>query len=327
MNRRDFHKKAFQLTAITMASYSEFSLAAQWPEKPIKIILSHPPGSGPDNVARVLFEGVSKKTGYNFILENHPGGQNVIGAQFAARSESDGYNFYFGTPAALIANPLLIKKLPYNPQNDFVGVAFIARSPFAILVNTNSRLQTIQDLISASQNGNGKFSLGNEGPRTFTGMISRLFNARSKANANLVSYNSIMMGVQDLLGNQIDALVADLASTAQFVRQNKMRALETASIGRSKGWENIPSLAETLPGFDMTGWFSLVAPKGAPQAVLEQMNQHINLALMEKDTVERISAIGPIIDASMSVNQVNLFLKNEYQRWSSITAEIGVLPE
>ena len=327
MNRRDFHKKAFQLTALSIAGYSELGVAAQWPEKPIKIILSHPPGSGPDNVARVLFEGVSKRTGYNFILENHPGGQNVIGAQFAARSEPDGYNFYFGTPAALIANPLLIKKLPYNPQNDFVGVAFVARSPFAILVNTNSRLQTIQDLISASQTANGKFSLGNEGPRTFTGMISRLFNARSKANANLVSYNSIMMGVQDLLGNQIDALVADLASTAQFARQNKMRVLATASINRSKGWENIPALAETLPGFDMTGWFSLVAPKGIPQGVAEQMNQHINTTLMEKEINERIGAIGPIVDSSMSVNQVNSYLKNEYQRWSAITAEIGVLPE
>jgi tripartite-type tricarboxylate transporter receptor subunit TctC len=327
MNRRDFYKKAFKFTAFGAAIYSKLGVAAQWPDKPIKIILSHPPGSGPDNVARVLFEGVSKKTGYNFILENHPGGQNVIGAQYAARSEPDGYNFYFGTPAALIANPLLIKKLSYNPQNDFVGVAFIARSPFAILVNTNSRLQSIQDLIAESKIANGKFSLGNEGPRTFTGMISRLFNARSKANANLVSYNSIMIGVQDLLGNQIDALVADLASTAQFARQNKLRVLATASITRSKGWENIPSLAETLPGFDMTGWFSLVAPKGLSQEVMDQMNQQINLTLKENEIIERIGLIGPIVDSSMSANQVNAFLKNEYQRWSSITSEIGLLPE
>ena len=327
MNRRDFHKKSLQLSTLGLASLSGLGFAAAWPEKSIKIILSHPPGSGPDNVARVLFEGIAKKSGYNFILENHPGGQNVIGAQYAARSEADGYNFYFGTPAALIANPLLIKKLPYNPQNDFVGVAFIARSPFAILVNANSRLQSIQDLIVAAQSGNGKFSLGNEGPRTFTGMISRLFNARSKANCNLVSYTSIMMGVQDLLGNQIDALVADLASTAQFVRQNKFKVLATASLNRSKGWENVPTLAETLPGFDMTGWFSVVAPKGAPQSILEQMNQIINQTLMDKEIIERIASIGPIVDSSMSVNQVNTFLKNEYQRWSSITTEIGVLPE
>jgi tripartite-type tricarboxylate transporter receptor subunit TctC len=139
------------LSTLGLASLSGLSFAAPWPEKSIKIILSHPPGSGPDNVARVLFEGWQKSLVITLSLKTIPVVKMLLVRNTLQGLKSDGYNFYFGTPAALIANPLLIKKLSYNPQNDFVRVAFVARSPFAILVNANSRLQSIQDLIVASQ--------------------------------------------------------------------------------------------------------------------------------------------------------------------------------
>ncbi len=203
------------LLALGAALTLPTALRAQaWPDKPVKWILSQPPGSGPDNVARILSDRLAKAWGHAVVIENKPGGQNTIGAQAAARSAADGYAFYFATTAALVTNPLLFKTLPYDPQKDFVPVAFIARSPFGLLVAANSPVKTVDELIARSKAEAGKFTLGNEGPRTFSGMIARVFNARSQSGANLVPYASVGVGTQDLMGGHVDAMVADLASTA-----------------------------------------------------------------------------------------------------------------
>lgn len=301
--------------------------AQAWPERPVKWVLSQPPGSGPDNVARILSDRLSKAWGQAVVIENKPGGQNVIGAQTAARSPADGYSFYFATTAALVTNPLLFKTLPYDPAKDFVPVAFVARSPFAVLVKAESPLQTLDDLVARSKASPGQFTLGNEGPRTFSGMIARLLNARTQAGANLVPYANVGVGTQDLLGGHVDAMVADLASTAALAKQGRLRVLATTAGKRVAGWETVPALAEKLPGFEMVGWFAVVAPAGTPAAAIERCHRDLNALLADKEVAERIAAIGPIADGSMNLAQVGQFLKDEAARWAAVTREIGVLPE
>jgi tripartite-type tricarboxylate transporter receptor subunit TctC len=319
------------LTQATLALLASAALPAAraqaWPDKPVKWVLSQPPGSGPDNVARILSDRLAKAWGQAIVIDNKPGGQNTIGAQAAARSAADGSNFYFATTAALVTNPLLFKTLPYDPARDFVPVAFIARSPFAVLVRADSALGSIDELVARSKAAPGKLSLGNEGPRTFSGMIARLLNARTQAGANLVPYASVGVGTTDLLGGHVDAMVADLASTAPLVRQGKLRLLATTATRRVPGWDGVPALAEKLPGFDMVGWFAVVAPAGTPAAAIERSNRDINALLADKEVAERIAAIGPLVDSSMGVEAVGAFLRSESQRWQAITREIGVLPE
>ena len=301
--------------------------AQAWPDKPVKWVLSQPPGSGPDNVARVLSDRLGKSWGQAVVIENKPGGQNIIGAQTAARAPADGYTFYFATTAALVTNPLLFKTLPYDPAKDFVPVAFIARSPFAVLVRAESPIHSIDDLVTRSKAAAGKLTLGNEGPRTFSGMIARLFDARAQAGANLVPYASVSVGTQDLMGGHVDAMVADLASTTALARQGKLRVLATTSTKRVAGWDNVPALSEKWPGFDMVGWFAVVAPTGTPNSAIERSNRDLNALLAEREIAERIAAIGPIVDGSMNPAQVGAFLRSESARWADITKEIGVLPE
>ena len=298
-----------------------------WPDKAIKFILSQPAGSGPDNVARLLGDRLGTALGQPVVIDNKPGGQNVIGAQAAARSAPDGYTFYFATTAALITNTLLFKQLAYDVQKDFVPVAFIARSPFAILVDANSPIQSIDDLIAKSKASNGQFSIGNEGPRTFSGMIARLFNARSKAAANLVPYANVGVGSQNLMGGHVDALVADLASTAQLAKQGKLRVIATTAAKRVPGWENVPALSEKLGVFDMVGWFAIVAPRGTPAQAITKLNREVNVLLADKELSGRIANIGPLTDATMSEEDVRKFLLAELARWTEVTKEIGVLPE
>ena len=278
-------------------------------------------------MARILGERLSRQWGQAVVVDNKPGGQNTIGAQAAARSPADGSTFNFSTTAALITNPLLFKTLPYDPARDFVPVAFIARSPFAVLVRAESPLRSIDELISRSQVAAGSFTLGNEGPRTFSGMLARLFNARTGAGANLVLSASVGVGTQDLMGGHVDAMAADLASTAALARQGRLRVLATSAASRVAGWESVPELAEKLPGFEMVGWFALVAPAGTPAAAIERSNRDVNALLADKDVIERIAAIGPVVDAGMSPDALGAFLRAETSRWTAITREIGVLPE
>ncbi len=324
MRRRDFVRAA---AAAPLAGAWHAAHAQAWPDKPVKWVLSQPPGSGPDNVARLLSERLQKAWGQAVVIENKPGGQNTIGALAAARSPADGSSFYFATTAALVTNPLLFKTLPYDPQKDFVPVSFVARSPFAILVEANSPVKSIEDLVARSKADPGKLSLGNEGPRTFSGMIARLFNARTQAGANLVGYASVGVGTQNLMGGHIDAMVADLASTAQLARQGRLRVLATTAAKRVAGWDQVPALAEMLPGFDMVGWFAVVAPTGTPAAAVARFNADLSALLADKELADRIAAIGPIAEPGLNVEQVGAFLRGEHQRWGQIAKEIGVLPE
>ena len=324
-------RRNLTLALASSAFWPAATLRAQptpaWPDKPVRFVLSQPAGSGPDAIARLIVDRLSKTWSQSVWIDNKPGGQNVIGAQAAARSAPDGTTLYFATTAALVTNSFLFKQLPYNPQKDFVPVAFIARSPFALLVEANSPIKTLQDFIDRAKAAPGKLSLGNEGPRTFGGIISRLFAAREQIELNQVAYPSIAVALQDTIGGHVEAVLADVPSSAALVKAGKLRALAVTTAKRLPGLESVPALAETLPGFDMVGWFAVVAPTGTPQAAIQRANHDINALLNEREFAERIALIGPMADGSMSVDQVGAFLQSERARWEAATKEIGVLPE
>lgn len=327
MKRRDFIQAGVITTTASALPSAWAQAPAPWPDKPIKVVLSQPPGSGPDNVVRLLGERLNRALGQAIVIDNKPGGQNVIGAQAAARSAPDGYNFYFATAAALVLNKYLFKTLPYDTQRDFAPVAFVAKSPFAVLVKAESPIQSIQELIARAKAQPGTLTLGNEGPRTFGGIIARFINARTKMQANLVGYASIGVAVQDLIGGHVDALVADLASTAQLVRQGRLRLLAVTSGKRVVGWEQTPALSEILPGFDMVGWLAVVAPSGTPAAVIQRLNKEINTLLTSADVAQRMATMGPLAEALGGPEQLGGFLNAENERWSAAATEIGLLPE
>jgi tripartite-type tricarboxylate transporter receptor subunit TctC len=326
MQRRHFLESAL-LGAALLAPFAALAQTAAWPDKPIKWVLSQPPGSGPDNIARMLGDPLTRSLGQPVVIDNKPGGQNIIGAQTAARAAPDGYTFYFATTAALVTNSYLFKTMPYDPQKDFVPVAFIGKSPFAVLVKAESPITSIQDLIARSKAAPETVSIGNEGPRSFGGIIARLVNARSAARANLVAYSNVGVAVQNVIGGQTDAVVADVASTAQLVRQGRLRMLAVTTGKRIPAWSQVPSMSEVIPGFDMSGWFAIVAPTGTPAAAIARMHREVNALLADKDMAERILTVGPIAEPLASPEAVGAFLKEEHQRWSAATKEIGLLPE
>ena len=322
MNRRRFCA-GIAAAALPLAT----ARAQAWPDRPVNMILSQPPGSGPDNIARLLADRLASQWGKAVVILNKPGGQNVIGAQAAARSAPDGYSFYFATTAALVSNVYLFKQLPYDPVKDFDPVAFVATSPFGIMVPGQSTIGSIDGFIAATRAAPDKLSFANEGPRTLGGMAARLFNARAGIRNTLVPYASASVAIQDALGGRVDAIIVDLASTAQHIRRGDLRLLATTSARRVKGWETTPALSETLASFDMPGWFAVVAPAGTPKDVVARVSRDINTALADPQLADRIESVGPIVAPGRSPEQTAEFLRQEHARWSEIAKEIGVLPE
>ncbi|CAN5436756.1 tripartite tricarboxylate transporter substrate binding protein [soil metagenome] len=321
--------KAVCLGALTMfgALASNTASAQAWPDKPVKLVLSQPPGSGPDSVARLVGEKLQQAWGQPVVVDNKPGGQNVIGAQAVARAAPDGYTFYFATAAALVTNSYMFKTLPYDPQKDFAPVAFVGTSPFAVLVRAESPIKSIEDLIAQAKANPGKLSIANEGPKTFGGLTTRLFASRAKIEATMVAYVSVGVAVQDTIGGHTDALMADLASTAPLIKQGRLRVLATTAAKRVGGWEQTPALSELLPGFDMVGWFAVVAPTGTPPAAINRFNKDLDAVLRDKDMAERIHNIGPIADGTGTPDMLGSYLSREHARWNEISKEIGLLPE
>ncbi len=319
MNRRQFN------VAMATACVSIPSFAADWPEKTIKMILPQAAGSGPDNIARVLCDHLAKKWGQPVIIDNKPGGQNNVSAIAAARSSPDGYTFYFATAASLVTNQFLFRQLPYDPEKDFAPVAFVARSPFAVVVSASSPLKSLSDFVARAKAG--PVTLGNQGPRTLSGMATSLLVVRTGAKANLVPYVTVGAAIQNLMGGQLDALVADVAAVAPLVRQGQLRMLATTADKRLPDWAQVAAVSESIPDFNVVGWFAIVAPRDTPVQIIEKANKDISDALSDPEVVKRVSSAGVTAVSGLSTKQAGTFIAEERARWSKVVRDIGMTPE
>ena len=320
-------RRLFTLGSLAAALRSSCAYAQDWPAKPIRMVLSQPAGSGVDNIARLLGEHLGRKWNQPVVIENKPGGQNVIGAQLAARAPADGYNFYFSTAAALVSNRYLFKSLPYDPLKDFVPVALVAKVPFALFVNPTLPVRNVQEFIARAKAQPGRLSVANEGPKTFSGILSRVFNARAGVDTNLIAYVSVGAAVNDTVGGQTDAVFCDVTSAAQMARQGRLRPIGVSTATRIAGWDDIPPLADTLPGYDFAGWLGVVAPAGTPGQALRRFAADTAAYLGDKEVAARILTIGPLAEAGGTPESFADFLASEHERWALLTKEIGLLPE
>jgi len=320
LTRRDF-------TLMATSAWLAGAQAQTWPERPVRLWLSQPAGSGADVMARLLGDQLGRRWGQALVIENRPGGQNAIGAQAAARATPDGHNFYFATAAALVTNAYLFKSLPYDPRKDFVPVGMVGKVPFAVSVNATSALKSLPDLVAYARANPGKLAVANEGPKTFSGMMTRLLSAQLGIQVNAISYVSVSAGVTDTVAGQTEVIVSDVPSIAQMVKSGRLRPLAVTTAQRVAGWEGVPPIAEKLPGFDYAGWIGIVAPAGTPAAAIQRFNRDLDAVLGDKDIAARLLTIGPITEGAGTPDQMGAFLNAEHARWSKLTQDIGVLPE
>jgi tripartite-type tricarboxylate transporter receptor subunit TctC len=299
-----------------------------WPTKPVHWVLSQPPGSSPDIVARLLADRLSQVWGKAVVVENKPGGQNVIGAVAAARATPDGYTFYYGTTAALVLNSYTFKAPPYDPRKDFVPVGMIGQSPFVVAVNPSLPIANLGELVAFGKANPGKLSVATEGQKTFSGMMADMLAATAGFKIVAVPYSGVQPGILDTIAGRTDLTVQAVAATMQHLKRGALRPIAVTSAKRVPGLEQVPTLGETFPGFEYVGWHAVVAPAGTPPDVIRRFNTDLDAVLRDPDVVKRLFDLGIIVDGGAGKpEQLGEYLKAEHARWGKLASDIGVIPE
>ena len=303
------------------------ALAQNWPDRPIRFIVTQAAGGTPDIIARLLGERLGHALGQQIIVENRPGGANAIGAQAAARSAPDGYTFLFATAAALVTNPHTFKSLPYNPVKDFEPVASIARVPFFITVNTDVKANTLKELIAIEKSKPGTLSVATDGNRNFSGMLTSWISKLANVSLTQVPYSAMPAGIQDTLAGRVQVAIIAVPSAAPHMKQNKLRAIATSSAKRVPGFDAVEPIAADYPDFDFIGWFALMAPAGTPQDIIQKVNLELDKVLKEPHIRERMQAAGFYSEGAGSPASTGAYIKSQYEAWGRVVKEIGLQPE
>lgn len=302
------------------------AFAQVWPARPLRLIVSQAAGTSPDIAARLIAERLSRQLGQSLVVENRAGGQNVIGAQAAARAAPDGYTFFFATTAAIVTNPLTFKTLPYDPSRDFDAVGMIAKSPMVIAVGAGVPVKSLAELIALDKSKPNTLSAAHEGPRTFSGMMSQALNLTTGMQVLQVPYNGATPAIQDTIGGRTQIVLLSSAALAPFIKRGDLKPIAVTVAKRVAGLENVPTLAETYPGFDYAGWFAMLAPAGTPREVVLRVNRELNAVLAEPEVAQRLRDLGLVLDPG-TPEALNDFLAAERARWSRLVKEIGLQPE
>ena len=255
------------------------AVAQSWPARPIRIIVSLAAGGTPDIICRLISAQLSISLGQQVVVENRPGGANVVGAVAAAHAPADGYTLFFATAAALVSNPYTFKTLPYDPVKDFTAVSMVAKNPFLILAHPSVPANTLPELIAYDKAHPGKLIFATDGRRNFSGILATWINKVSGAAILQVPYTTMPQGVQDTLAGRTQLTILSPPSAAPHIASGALKPLAISWTKRLPQYAQVPSISEAYPGVELTGWFVIVAPTGTPANIIARLNQEMDKIL------------------------------------------------
>jgi tripartite-type tricarboxylate transporter receptor subunit TctC len=301
--------------------------AQTWPDRPIKFISSQAAGNATDTIARLTADLLSKRLGQTIVVENRPGGGNVIGTQAAARSAPDGYTFFFASAAPFVSDPYTFKSLPYDAMKDFVPVARVAEISFVILAHPSLPAKTLPELFALAKAQPDRFTFATDGTRRFSGMIVAWLNKLAGTHVTQVPYKAQTQGIQDTIAGRVNLVILGVPGVRQLVTTGKLRPLAVTSLKRIDSMPDVPTVAETFPGFDFNGWWLLAAPAGTPPDIVARMNREMNAVLKDEAVVKRLTAMRFTITAGGSAKDAQDYVKAQNAAWGHLVKEIGLKPE
>ncbi len=320
--------RASVLTAALLLMPVTEASSQAWPQRTVTFIVSQAAGASPDVMARMMADRLSRSLGQTVVIENKPGAGNVVGATAAARAAPDGYTFFFATSAALSVNPFMMKNLSYDPQKDYAPVALITRSHQLIVAHPDVPAKNLAELIALDKASPGKYTMAVDGPRNLAGMTAQAINIRAGTKFLMVPSNNINAGLQDTVAGRIHTGIFSASIAEALVRGGQLRALATASNKRLAAAPNVPAAAETLPGFDFSGWFMLVAPTGTPPEIIAKLNAAVGDALRDPQVQELAPKLGFELEPpGTTPAEASAFLRDQLDLWSKTTKELGIVPE
>jgi tripartite-type tricarboxylate transporter receptor subunit TctC len=322
-------RKLFIATSVLLVGLALATLArAQapvWPTKPVRIVVTFPPGGAPDTLARILADKWGQSLGQTITVDNKPGAGGNIGADFVAKSPPDGTSLVVGTVGTHAINAALYDKMPYNHVKDFTPITFLASTPNLLVVNKNVPANTVKELVELAKKT--PLSFGSSGSGTSIHLSGELFNTMAGVKMQHIPYKGRAQAVPDLLGGRITMIFDNMPSALPLVKAGEVKAIAVTSATRSPAAPNIPTIAESgLPGFEATSWFALYAPAGLPKDVQARINAETARVMALPDVKEKLATLGLEV-ATGTPEALGTFMQAETAKWAKVVKESGAKPD
>jgi tripartite-type tricarboxylate transporter receptor subunit TctC len=301
------------------------TLAADYPTRPVKWIVPYPPAGTTDVLARIVAQWLTEKLGQPFVIENRPGAGNNLGTEAVVKAAPDGYTMLLVNPANGI-NATLYKDLNFNVIRDIAPVAGIVRTPNVMEVTPSFPAKTVAEFIAYCKANPGKINMASSGSGTSVHLSGELFKSMTGCQMLHVPYKGAGPALTDLMGGQVDVIFDNLPSSVGHIKGGKIRALAVTSAERDPSLPDVPTVAETVPGYEATAWFGIGMPKGTPKDVIEKVNAEVNRALADPKMRARLAELGgkPIAGTPEDFGKV---IAAETAKWEKVVISSGAKVE
>ena len=318
-------RSAWTLLAAAWALTLGVSASAQsWPAKPVRLVVTFPSGGAPDILARLFSE--KAQLGQPVVVDNKPGAGGNIGADFVAKSPADGYTIVLGTVGTHSINGSLYEKMPYDMVKGFSPVSLIASAPNLLVVNNDVPVKTVPEFVAYLKANPDKLSFGSPGVGTSVHVSGELFKSMTGTKMTHVPYKGRQYAIPDLVGGSIQLMFDNMPSALPMAREGKIRAIAVTTAKRSSAAPDIPTVAESISGFEATTWFALFAPAGTPRPVIARLNAEVLRVFRLPEVAERLKTLGlePVLS---SPEELAAYQASEITKWTKVVKESGARAE
>ena len=299
--------------------------ADDYPVKPVTIIVPYTPGGSTEILARMVGQKLEERLGKSVIIENKPGAGTVIGSSLVAKSAPDGYTLLMATPTPMAINFTLHKQLPYDPAADFTPLVMVAGAPFVLVVHPDLPVKSVKELIAYAKANPGKLSYGSGGPGSPHHLYAELLASMTGIKMTHVPYKGTLPALNDVVAGHIPLMFSDIPPLLGLVSTGKVRPLAVSTLSRVKAFPDVPPLNEAgVPGFDVSGWFTIVAPSKTPQPVIDKLHKELVAVMALPDMKAQIDKLSLLPMTTPSVPEMQKFVKSEVARWGDIVKKAGI---
>ena len=313
-----------RLLLLALASAFACVAQAQYPNKPVKLVVPFAAGSATDSIARVVAQGLAERLGQPVIVDPKPGASGQIAAEFVARSAADGYTLFMTTNTSHSANPAMFRKLPYDPIKDFSPILLVGEVPFVLVVNNDVPARSTAELIAYAKANPGKLSFPYAS--STAQVAGETLRVMSGIDAVAIAYKSSPQAATDLISGQTQFYFIDFGTGLPHIRSGRMRAL-AASAKRTPLLPGLPAVGETLPGFSLTSWNGVLAPAGTSKEIIAKLNADLRAVVARPEVRERLTNIGLEVMGTGTPEEFGAFLQAELVKWAKWVQDAGIKPE
>lgn len=298
-----------------------------YPTRPVRFVVSFPPGGSADLMARAVAMKLDEKFGQTFVVENRAGAGGNIGLDLIAKAAPDGYTIGLGAAGALAVNVSLYKTMPFDPVKDFAPVTLLAEIPFVLAANPEVKAKTVAEFVSLAKAKPNALSIGHGGNGTAMHLSSQLLNSMAQVEIELVPYKGSSPAATDTMAGHIPAAMLDIPSAMNFIQGKRLIPLAVTSSKRVAALPDVPTFAESgLAGYESVGWFGVVAPAGTPAAIVAKLNAGMVEALKDPNIRQRALAAGAIPESS-TPEGFGAMIRREIAKWGKVVADAGLKPQ